>query len=152
MKPYTVSIDIDLPRAEVIEKFDNSENLLYWQEGLQSFEHLEGEPGQPGAKSKLTFLLGKRKMELIEEIHLNELPDRFDGSYRWDGGYNTLENRFTELGPRQTRWESNCSYEFSSFMLKVFAVLAPGMFKKQQMKYLTNFKAFCEHGADVRAS
>ncbi len=52
MKPYTVEIEIALPRDRVIELFDNAENLLKWQKGLQSFEHISGEPGQPGTTSK----------------------------------------------------------------------------------------------------
>lgn len=150
MKGYTVGIEIALPREEVVAKFDNPDNLYCWQEGLQSFVHKEGEPGQPGAKSELTFLLGKREMLLTEIVHRRELPERFDGEYVWAGGRNTLQNRFVEVGPSRTRWESTCSYEFSSIFLKMMAVLAPGLFKKQQMKYLRNFKAFCETGADVR--
>ncbi|MFQ5507583.1 MAG: SRPBCC family protein [Planctomycetota bacterium] len=53
MKPYTVEVDIDLPRERVIELFDNADNLYKWQPGLQSFEHLSGEPGQPGASSRM---------------------------------------------------------------------------------------------------
>ena len=35
-------------------------------------------------------------------------------------------------------------------MLKLMGFLAPGMFRKQNLKFLQNFKAFCEHGHDVR--
>ena len=59
MKSYTVSIEIDMPRDEVVALFDNADNLFHWQNGLQSFEHVSGEPGQPGAKSKLVFQNGK---------------------------------------------------------------------------------------------
>ena len=34
--------------------------------------------------------------------------------------------------------------------MKVMGVLMPGMFRKQNLKYLNNFKAFCEDGRDVR--
>ena len=44
---YSVDIEIDLPRDRVIELFDSTENLYKWQRGLQSFEHIEGEPGHP---------------------------------------------------------------------------------------------------------
>jgi hypothetical protein len=97
MKEYTVAIDIDLPRDEVIKLFDNPDNLVKWQNGLQSFERLSGEPGQPGAKSKLTFLHGKHTIELIETVSERNLPDEFNGSYEWDGGRN-LARRVTELG------------------------------------------------------
>ena len=60
---YTVEIEIDLPRERVIELFDSTENCFKWQKGLLSFDHLSGEPGQPGAKSKLVlrFILRKPK-------------------------------------------------------------------------------------------
>lgn len=151
MKPYTVSIDIDLPRAEVIKLFDNSDNMFHWQNGLQSFEHLSGEPGQPGAKSRLVYLHGKQRIELIETITSRNLPDEFNGTYEWDGGMNTLVNRFIELGPNKTRWESDCGYRFKSLFLKTIGLIMPGSFKKQNLKFLENFKAFAETGASVAA-
>ena len=62
----------------------------------------------------------------------------------------TLQNRFIEVGPNKTRWESTCEYSFSSLPLKVMGALFPGMFKKQNMMFLENFKAFCEEGRDIR--
>ena len=150
MKPYTVEVEIALPRDRVIELFDNPDNLFKWQKGLQSFEHLSGEPGQPGAKSKLVYLNDKNRIELIETVTVRDLPDEFSGAYEWSGGRNTLRNRFIELGPESTKWESTCAYEFSSLMLKVMGFLLPGMFRKQNLGFLHAFKAFCEEGRDVR--
>ena len=150
MKPYTVSIDIDLPRERVIELFDSVDNLAKWQSGFHSFEHLEGESGQVGAKAKITFLNKGRPMELIETVTKRDLPDEFNGTYEWKGGFNTLDNRFVELAPNKTRWESTCAYKLSHPMLKVMAFLMPGMFKKQNQKFLDQFKAFCEDGKDCR--
>ena len=152
MKPYTVEIEINLPRDRVIELFDNPDNLFKWQTGLQSFEHLSGEPGQPGARSRLVYQNGKHRIELIETVTERNLPDAFSGTYEWNGGKNTLRNRFIALGPNRTRWESTCEYQFSSFMLKMMGFFTPGMFRKQNLKFLHNFKAFCEHGRDVRGS
>ncbi len=150
MKPYTVHVDINLPRARVIELFDSTENLFKWQEGLQSFEHLSGEPGQPGAKSLMVFKIGKQTMELTETITERNLPDEFNGSYEWSGGKNTLRNRFIELGPNRTRWESTCSYELLSLPMRIIGMIMPGMFRKQNLKFLRAFKGFCEDGKDVR--
>ena len=150
MKPYTVSIEIDLPRDRVIELFDNPDNLFKWQTGLQSFEHLSGQSGQPGARSKLVYQAGKRTIELFETVTERKLPDEFNGIYEWNGGKNTLQNRFIELGPNRTKWESTCEYHFTSILLKLMGFLAPGMFRKQNLGFLESFKAFCEHGRDVR--
>lgn len=150
MKPYTVHIDINKPREEVLALFDSIENLYAWQTGLQSVEHISGEPGEVGAKMLLVFDDGKRRIELTETITKKNLPDEFDGTYEWDGGMNTLENRFIELDANTTRWESTCAYEFRSIMLKLMGFFMAGMFRKQNMSFLKNFKAFCEDGQDVR--
>ena len=150
MKSYTVTVDINLPRARVVELLDDTDNLFMWQEGLESFEHLSGNPGQVGAKSKFVYKHGKQVIELTETITKRNLPDEFDGTYEWSSGMNTLKNRFVELAPNRTRWESTCGYEFDSVMLKIMGFLMPGMFRKQNQKFLNNFRAFCEHGHDVR--
>ena len=146
---YSVEIEIDLPRDRVIELFDDTENLYKWQEGLLRFEPISGEPGQPGAKSKLAFRMGKRELEMVETITERALPDRFDGTYETKGVYNVVRNRFEALGPDRTRWVSENEFRFSGFM-KVIGFLMRGSFPKTSMKYLTNFKAFAEEGRDVR--
>ena len=147
---YTVSIDIDLPRDRVIELFDNPENLYKWQTGLLSFEPIEGEPGQPGAKSKMVFKMGKREIEMVETITKRELPEAFDGTYDAKGVYNVVKNRFTELGPDKTRWDSDQEFQFGGIM-RMIAFIMPGAFKKQSLKYMQDFKAFAEDGVDVRS-
>lgn len=150
MKPFTIAIDINCPRDRVIEIFDNPDNMAKWQEGFQSFEPLSGTPGQPGAKSKLIYINGKHRIQLIETITVRDLPDEFNGTYEWDGGSNTLRNQFTQVSPSATRWTSTCTYEFKGPMLKLMGLFVPGMFKKQNMKFMQNFKALCEDGSDIR--
>ncbi|MEM9411823.1 MAG: SRPBCC family protein, partial [Planctomycetota bacterium] len=116
------------------------------------FEHLSGEPGHAGARSKMVYVNGKHRIELFETITLRNLPDQFDGVYDWGDGSNTLENRFIELAENRTRWESTCTYEFKTLFLKLMGWFLPGSFKKQNQKFLDNFKAFCEHGTSVQDS
>ena len=147
---YTTTIVIDLPRDKVVALFDDPDNLAKWQRGLLSFEPLSGQPGQVGAKSRLVFQMGKRRMEMIETITRRDLPDAFDGIYDIEGVHNIVENRFSELGPDKTLWESHNVFEMKSLMMKAMALLAPGMFRKQSQKYAEDFKAFAERGVDVR--
>jgi len=146
---YTVSIDLELPRDRVVELFDDPDNLPKWQEGLVRFEPLEGTPGQPGARSRLVFQMGKRRIEMIETITERDLPDVFSGTYDAKGVHNVVSNRFLELGPQRTRWESQNEFRFQGFM-KLIGTLMKGSFPKQSLKYLQDFKAFAEEGKDVR--
>jgi hypothetical protein len=146
---YTEHIDIDLPRARVVALFDDPDNLVKWQRGLQSFEHLSGEPGQPGARSRLVFQTGRRRLEMIETITRRDLPEAFDGTYDAKGVHNIVENRFAEVGPDRTRWSSHNVFELRGPMKLVGLVFA-GAFRKQTRKYLEDFKAFAERGVDVR--
>ncbi len=141
---YSHSIIIELPRNRVIELFDNPDNLAKWQPGLLKFEHLSGEPGQPGAKSRILYQMGKRKTEMIETVVLRELPDKFHGTYEANGVFNIQENYFKEVDESSTQWTSVSEFKFKSFAMKLIGWLMPGAFKKQSYKFMVYFKEFAE--------
>lgn len=140
---YTNEIEINLPINRVVALFDDPENLKHWQPGLQSFEHVSGTPGQPGAKSRLKFKMGKREIEMIETITRRNLPEEFAGTYDAKGVHNIVSNRFIPLGENKTKWVTDNEFQFSGFM-KLMGWFMPGAFKKQSQKYLEQFKAFAE--------
>ena len=140
---YTLELEIDLPRDRVIELFDSTENLKEWQKGLVSFEHMSGEPGQEGAKSKILYKMGKREVEMIETITHRNLPDEFFGTYETKGVWNRIENRFMEAGPNKTKWVFTSEFQCSGF-LKIMAFFMPGMFKKQSKEFMEDFKTYAE--------
>lgn len=141
---YTINIDIDLPREKIIELFDNPDNMKYWQKGFISIESISGTPGQVGAKSKLKYKMGSREIEMIETITKRDLPNEFSGTYEAKGVWNLNKNYFIELDVNRTKWKSEVEFKFTGFM-KLIAFLMPGSFKKQSMKYLTDFKEFAEN-------
>lgn len=146
---YTNEIIINLPRVKMLEKMDNAENMKHWQEGLQKYEMIGGTPGEEGAKMKLNYDMGKRKIEMIETIMKKNLPDEFHMTYDTIGVHNIQKNFFNEIDDNTTKWITETEFQFSSFFMKVMGVFMPGMFKKQSMKYLENFKAFAEEGKSV---
>lgn len=141
---YTCEITIDKPVNRVIELFDNPDNMKYWMKGLESFEHISGTPGQPGAMSKLKFKMGKREMELIETIITRNLPEEFSGIYEANGVFNEVKNKFMPVSENATRYITENHFEFKGFM-KIIAFIMPGAFKKQSVKYLKAFKEFAEN-------
>ena len=140
---YQNEIEIDLPVNKVVELFDNPENLKHWMPGLQSFEHISGTPGQPGAKSRLFYKMGKREIEMIETITNRNLPDEFAGTYEAKGVYNVVSNKFIPVAANKTNWVTDNEFRFSGFM-KLMGWFMPGAFKKQSQQYLELFKTFAE--------
>ena len=51
----TCTVEIDAPLKQVVELFDNPDNLGEWQENLQSITQLRGTQGEEGAESLLVF-------------------------------------------------------------------------------------------------
>lgn len=139
---YTCELTIDLPRDEVIALFDDADNLPKWQPGLQSFEHLSGEPGRPGAKSRLLYDQGGRRIEMTETILRRDLPDLFSGTYETRGVHNEIVNHFHDEGDR-TRWVLESDFRFSGFMLLMLLFMR-GAFRKQTEKTMQRFKDFAE--------
>ncbi len=141
---YTVETEIDQPIEKVIKLFDNPDNMQYWMDGLISFEHLSGTPGQPGAKSKLLFKMGNRNIEMTETITARNLPEEFTGTYEANGVYNVVRNKFIPLSNGKTKYVAENYFEFKGFM-KIIAFIMPGAFKKQSYKYINDFKEFAEN-------
>jgi uncharacterized membrane protein len=146
---YSEEIDIALPRDEVVRLFTDQANLPKWQKGLQSVELLSGEEGQVGARTRLVFLTGRRRMEMIETITHNALPEELHAVYDAKGVHNVCENYLTEVAPDRTRWVTPNVFEFSGPM-RVIGVLFGRSFPKETRAQMRRFKEFAEHGTDVR--
>ncbi len=141
---YQLDIEIDKPMAEVLELFDSFENMKHWQPDLVSYEHLSGEPGQVGAKTRLLYKMGKRECELIETVTEKDLPRSFAGTYEAKGMVNSMQNRFEETSADSTRWISDVEFEFTSIPMKIMGFFMKKNFPKQSYQYMEQFKAFAE--------
>lgn len=152
MKRYALEIEIDAPRSKVSELFEDPESIAKWQPGFQGIEELPAQPGISHKRYRLSYSHGKRQLEMIETVEVDALPDEFTASYEAPGMFMRVQNRFEELGAEKTRWITENEADTSGLMMKLISFLMPGCFKKQSFKYMENFKALVETGADVRES
>ncbi len=142
---YTCSIDINLPLDNVVSLWENKAYFKEWQDGFQYIKLIKGEPNSVGTKSKILLQEGKRKIELIETILINNLPEEKKALYEHIHMTNTQTTRFKKLSENQTRYISEVEYtKFNGIIPKVMVKLFPGMFKKQSQKWMNQFKAFVE--------
>ena len=141
---YNLSIEIELSIDKVIELFDSFDNMKEWQKGLVSYEHIEGTSGQPGAKTKLHYKMGKREVDMIETITERNLPAIFSATYEAQGVWNLVVNRFQEKEGK-TIWETEHEFRFTTIFMKIMGFFMPGAFKKQSYKYMVDFKEYVEN-------
>ena len=142
---FTCSTEILLPINRVTALFTNPENLQHWQEGFIGHQHIRGIPGEPGAKSKITFQHGRHRMELIETIIYKNLPFEMDALYEHKHMVNTLANRFISIDKNTTKYEAQVEYmKFIGFIPKMMALLMPGKFRRQTQKWMNRFRDFAE--------
>jgi hypothetical protein len=122
-------------------------------------EPLRGVDGQVGTESRVVFQSGQRTMECTETITRREpanlhgiSPDRiihFEREIVADGMWSAAREQLTEAGPESTLWVSENEYRFNGLMRLVGPFLR-GAFIKQSRQLMQDFKAFAEHGTDVR--
>ncbi|MDY2587138.1 SRPBCC family protein [Winogradskyella aquimaris] len=146
---YTTEILIEKPLEEVAKKMNSVENMKHWQEGLVSSEHISGTPGTFGAKMKLKYDFGNRKMELMETITMQDFPNEFHATYTTKGVRNIQQNYFNSTPEGFTKWTCVNKFEPTNFMMNAMLFLMPNAFKKQTKKFMTNFKNFAEKGISV---
>ncbi|MBU2662452.1 SRPBCC family protein [Actinoplanes bogorensis] len=151
---YTVAIEIDLPRDRVVELLADPAHLPKWLRGMVLHEPLNGEHGQVGTRSRVVLESGGQKFEGTETITRHELVAPGTVHYEREivapGMWNAARERLTEPTPGTTHWESENEYRFTSLPMRLVGLLMPVTFRKQSLQHMHDFKAFAEHGKDVR--
>jgi hypothetical protein len=140
---YTVSNTINKPLSEVAERFKDPDGAKEWMEGLTKIEPLKGDILSVGSETNFTFLHKGKEIDIHETVLEQDLPNSVKFAYRSKMGYNEVELKFEEVSPNETRQTGNNMFELKGFM-KVMGFFGKGMFKKQSMKYMDGFKAYCE--------
>lgn len=146
---YSCEIVINKPVDEVISKLDTPHNLKHWQSGLVATEHISGTPGELGAKMKLKYKFGKREMEMIETIIKRAFPEEFHATYSTSGMRNIQKNYFQKTENGFTKWVAESEFQPTTFRMRALLFLMPSAFKKQSLKYMSDFKTFVEEGTSV---
>lgn len=140
---YTTEVRIRLPRSKVIALFDSTEHIHKWQPGLKSMEHVSGQPGQKGARSRMIYEGRKGDLEMTETITKRNFPGEFFTTYEAKGVYNEMCNYFVEEEANLTLWRTESLFKFRGLM----ALMAPFMksaFTSNTLLSMERFRDFAE--------
>jgi hypothetical protein len=142
---FECSTEINAPISEVVALFNNPDYYKEWQDGFVSYEPLRGTPRTAGAKAKINFVNSGHKIELTETIEEMNLPKEMIVFYEHKHGANTMITRFKELPGDHTLYVTGVGYmKTKGLMPKLMAMFSSGMMKKQNQKWVDQFKAFVE--------
>lgn len=146
---YTCEITVQRPIKDCVEIFSNPDMHKHWQRGLISLEHISGDLGEYGAKTKMIYKFGNKQLELMETITKNGFPHEFHATYLANGISNNQENYFNEIKENTTVWV--CKNEFIplNFTMRMMITLMPKGFKTQTMRYMKDFKKYAEKGVSI---
>ncbi|WP_394616067.1 SRPBCC family protein [Lentzea sp. JNUCC 0626] len=157
---YTVSIEIALPREKVVQLISDPAVMPMWLRGLVVHEPVSGAHGEVGTRSRVVLKTGQQEFEATETITRREPLDlhaipagsvvHFEREIVGKGMWSANRDRFTEAGPETTHWEQESEYRFNGVLMRLVGALMPGSFRKQSLVHMQDFKAFAEHGTDVR--
>ena len=134
---------IDASLDTVWAAFDDPDNLNRWQQNLESFKHISGEPGQPGATSELVYDEKGRKVVLKETITERREPDFLAGTYESRMGKTLIVNHFESVSEDSTRWTSWCNFTFKGLM-KITSLFVSGIIRKRTEADMQRFKLMVE--------
>lgn len=142
---FRFELSLARSRAEVWRAFDRPENLRKWQPTLVSFDPVSGDPGQPGAVSRLVYREGNRTIAMTETITARREPEEFSGTYHSGMAVNTIQNRFEATGPTSTRWLVTADFEFRG-LWRLLSPFFRGAIRTRMLQDLSRFKKLLESG------
>lgn len=143
-KRYNLEIEIEAPIEQVSALFGDETNLPYWQPGYQRTHR--DDAGFVGH----VYQKNDQEIVLAETDLLDDLPRSFSATYSTHGMVMRVENYFESITPGRTRWMQHNEASLHGFVMNVIGTFLPNCFSKQSRLFMRHFKAFAEHGADVR--
>lgn len=134
---------IDADRLSVWKLFDDPDKLTRWQPMLDSFRHVSGTPGQPGAVSELIYDENGRKVTMTETITARREPDFVGGTYESAWGTAVIVNQFENTPDGRTRWVGHWNHRFNGAR-KMVAFLFRRSMRKRIEADMQRFRDFVE--------
>ena len=91
----------------------------------------------------------RRDPEQLEDLP-TDVVVHYERELLAEGMWSAAREHLHDLGDGTTLWESENEYRFSALPMRLLAPLMRGAFRKQTLAHMEDFRAFAEHGTDVR--
>ena len=138
----TVTLEINLPLAQVAELFSNPRHTTRWMDDVDRIEEVSGELGAPGSKYRLVPKKGK--LVLVATVLARDLPK--ESRLRLDSSAVVVwvTATFQPLTPTRTLLVSSEVFSFHGAIRTIFGFFARGAIRKAHRRHIEAFKTFAE--------
>lgn len=142
---YSCEVVVNVKREDCIKLWFDESRFSEWQDGFQSKNWIEGNALETNSKADILYDQNGRRLELIEHVVDNSLPDFYLGEYIHKHMTNTQKVIFREIDTNKTLVCTEVNYtQFNGLMPKLMGFLFPRLFRKQSQKWLDQFKFMVE--------
>lgn len=140
---YEVKIEVNKPIDEVFALFNDKNKLKEWTPTIKLFEPINETANHVGSTYKVIVDNNGKDFEMTEKVLAFEKNKKVSIEFDAQGMLKTDVITFKSVG-NKTIITNNASCKGTNFMLKCIFPFSKGMFKKEDQKYLDNFKKFAE--------
>jgi len=140
---YSSRVTVTLPRESVLHLLADRANDAKWRPNLTLCEPIMGEPGSPGAQTRLLSRDAKGAVhERMEHVEASRLPDSIEYSLSSPHVIEHQVHRFVEEGPARTSWtiESTVEFHHAGLALRRHSMLL----EQDTQRAMDSFRAFAE--------
>ena len=156
---YEYEITINLSRFQVAEYFTNPNTFFDWfymditaRRFIEiNYEHVEGKPGQPGAKGIIRQTAGTRYpdhtpnvLTIHHTIIKNDLPYEHVATFELGRVKQTSYSYFQEEGSNVTRWINRNEVDLSGMSKIARFFTIKGSFERRTKRMMKRFKKHAE--------
>ena len=142
------TVEISKPPSEVYEFMMDEENMSLWIKNFIKLERLEGEEGEVGSTSKLTYNENGRTIEFIEEVTENAIGRTFKAIMRNRNMEIKLSNELFLLSDNNTRLVAISEIYPQTLLHKILTFFSKRSIIKRQDEDLQRLKEAIEELAE----
>jgi uncharacterized protein YndB with AHSA1/START domain len=123
--------------------FDHPDNLPRWQQNLESFTHLSGKRGQPGAVMELVYKEKGGKVVVQETVLERRAPTLLAGTHETSTSTTLLVNHFDRVAENTTRWSLWSNFRLRGWR-RLMAIFVAGMIRQRTEADMARFRLMVE--------
>lgn len=142
---YAITVDVDVPRDELVTLVDDPVALPSWHDDLVRADVLPDlDGGAVPTRTRLVYDIRGQRVEAVETVVERHLPAGMTVVTAVNGSCAETRHEFEALGTRTTRWTQHVDYAFTGCGLAGLGAMMPGALARRTRRQMRALKLHAE--------